>query len=133
MRCGSGDVEMGTTLVERAGDTLTGARDGLAGTLVTGATRRVGAVVAGTGAAVGVMAVVKICKRLVSARSVLSPTLEKVKSGSVLDSASAGILKERTAMQSSASVMFVTVSAATVERLLVVEVAILAKASSVSC
>ena len=73
--CGSGCVETGTTLVERAGDVRTVSWDGLASTLGDGATRRVGVVVAGTGATVGVMLVVKRRKRSVRARSVPSPTV----------------------------------------------------------
>ena len=59
MICSSGSVETGTTLGEREGDVKAGARDGLAGTLVDVATRRVGEVVSGTGATVGVMGAVK--------------------------------------------------------------------------
>ena len=68
---------MGTTLRERAGDVTTGASAGLAVTLGDGETRRVGAVVSGTGATVGEMAVVKRRERLVRARSVPSPTVAK--------------------------------------------------------
>ena len=47
MICGSGGVETFSTLVERAGDVKTGARDGLESTLGDGATRMVWAVLAG--------------------------------------------------------------------------------------
>ena len=97
MRCGSSGVESFTTLRERAGDVTTGAKFGLAITLGNGATIRVGAVVAGTGATVGVMEVEKRYKRYVRARSVSLPTVEKGAAGSGLDSASARVLVARVA------------------------------------
>ena len=75
MICGIYGVELGTTLGERAGEITTGARAVLASTLVYGGTRRVEAVAAGTGVTVGVMVVVKRCKRLVREQSVLLPTV----------------------------------------------------------
>ena len=95
MRCRSGGVESGTTLGEMAGDVKTGARAILASDLGDGSTRRVGAVVTGTGETVGVMAVVKIREKLVREWSVSSPTVEKGATGSGLDNASAMVLVER--------------------------------------
>ena len=97
MRCGSSGVESFTTLRERAGDVTTGARFGMAITLGNGATIRVGAVVAGTGATVGVMAVEKRYERYVRVRSVSLPTVEKGAAGSGLDSALARFLVDRVA------------------------------------
>ena len=97
MRCGSSGVESFTTLRERAGDVTTGAKFGLAITLGNGATIRVGAVVAGTGATVGVMAEEKRYETYVRARSVSLPTVEKGAAGSGLDSALARFLVDRVA------------------------------------
>ena len=69
---------------------MTGARDRLAGTLGDGTTRRVGAVVAGTGEIAGLMAVVKRRKRSVRVRNVSSPTVTKGAAGSGLYSARLG-------------------------------------------
>ena len=54
-----------------------------------------GAEVAGTEATVGVMAVVKICERLVRARSVSLPTVTKEDAGAIFNSALARFLEER--------------------------------------
>ena len=97
MICGSGGVEMGTTLGERAGDVTIGARDGLVSTLRYGATRRVGVVVVCTGATVGVMAVVKRRESSARERSVSSPTVAKGEAGAVLNSVSARVLEARVA------------------------------------
>ena len=75
MICSSGGVDSGTTLGERTKDVAKGARYGMVNTLGYGATIRVGGLVSGTGATVGVMAVVKRCKSSVSARIVSSPTV----------------------------------------------------------
>ena len=56
-----------------------------------------GEVVAGTGETVGVMGVVKRCKRSVRARSVASPTVAKGEAGDGLDSASVRVLTTRVA------------------------------------
>ena len=97
MICSSGGLETGTNLGERAGNVKTGARDKLTGTLGYGSTRRVGAVVAGTRATVGVIAVVNRRKRSVSARIVSLPTVAKGGSVALLESASARFLAARVA------------------------------------
>ena len=73
----------------------TGVRARLAGTLGDVTTRRVGALVAGTGATVGVMEVVKRRKRWVRAQSVSSQTAAKGETGTVLNSASDRVLAAR--------------------------------------
>ena len=64
MGCGSGGVENGTNIGKKSWDVTTGSRDGLASTLGDGVTRRVGAVLASTGATAGVIAVVKRRERV---------------------------------------------------------------------
>ena len=86
MKCGSGGVETGTTLIKRAGDVTKEERAGMEITLGDGATRRVGEVAAGTGTTVGVMAVVKRRERSARARSVSSPTVTKGATGDGLES-----------------------------------------------
>ena len=58
MRCVSGGIETVTTLREREGEVMTEERGKLAGTLGYGETRRLGGLLAGIGATVGVMALI---------------------------------------------------------------------------
>ena len=95
MKCGSGGVETGTTLIKRAGDVTKEERAGMEITLGDGATRRVGEVVADTGATAGVMVVMKRRDSLVRERSVSSPTVAKGAEGAGLDSVLARVLAER--------------------------------------
>ena len=76
---------------------MTGASYVLVGTRRYGATSRVWAVVAGTAATLGVMAVVKSCERLVRARSVSSTTVAKGAAGSRLYSVPDRVLAETVA------------------------------------